>query len=132
MFLPVNQKTIPPLDAGGVAGGEKYLCNGIFYKLVLGSALYSSYELAAKVAAHELNGLNAYQYIHSSDLTTGLMSVIDIYGYRIIAVPKLPINNSTLVYGSADAAKTVKLSNQRVNALMRNVAEKLNIKGHAV
>ena len=34
------------------------------------------------------------------------MCLIDFKGFRLIASSKLPINNSTLVYGSADGGRT--------------------------
>ncbi len=33
--LSASEKTIKPLDIGGVAGGEKYLTNNIFFKVFL-------------------------------------------------------------------------------------------------
>lgn len=30
-YLPVEQKTIKPLDIGGIAGGEKFIVQGILY-----------------------------------------------------------------------------------------------------
>lgn len=32
-YLPVKDKTIHPLDIGGVAGGDKYICRGILFKV---------------------------------------------------------------------------------------------------
>ncbi len=34
MHLPPAFKTVPPIDAGGIAGGEKYAVGNIFFKLV--------------------------------------------------------------------------------------------------
>lgn len=33
LHLPVEQKTIKPVDAGGIAGGVKFLVNDIFFKV---------------------------------------------------------------------------------------------------
>jgi len=33
--LPVDQKTYPPIQIGGVAGGQKYLVDNIFFKLCI-------------------------------------------------------------------------------------------------
>jgi hypothetical protein len=37
LYLPYTQKTIKPINAGGVMGGEKYMCQGIFFKFALDS-----------------------------------------------------------------------------------------------
>ena len=36
-FLPESQKTISSVDAGGIAGGSKYVCSQIFFKFALDS-----------------------------------------------------------------------------------------------
>ena len=41
------------------------------------------------------------------DLRLPLMALIDYRGFRIIAVSILPIDCDTLVYGSADAGKSI-------------------------
>jgi Clustered mitochondria len=54
--LPVGQRTHTPVNAGGVAGGTKYLVNGIFFKFAADSfGLYGgSHDFAQKAAGHEL------------------------------------------------------------------------------
>lgn len=32
--LPIDQKTFKPIEVGGIAGGEKFICHGIFFKFV--------------------------------------------------------------------------------------------------
>jgi Clustered mitochondria/Zinc finger, ZZ type/Translation initiation factor eIF3 subunit 135 len=130
--LPARLKTIKPLDVGGVAGGEKFLAGGVFFKLVRHSDLYATYELAADVARHELNGLNAVSSALVSGLHTGLMVILDYAGHRLIASSMLPVDGSTLCYGSADAARTVRLSDSRLNVLMRILGQKLLLKPHIV
>lgn len=44
---------------------------------------------------------------------------------------KLPIKNSTLLYGSSDAGKTVKMD-AKVNTLVFDIATKLNLSPHQV
>lgn len=38
-FLPEAQKTIKSINAGGVAGGSKYIVSGIFFKFTLDTCL---------------------------------------------------------------------------------------------
>lgn len=43
--------SIPPLDAGGIAGGVKFLVNDIFFKVASDEhGLYGSYQYAQKAA----------------------------------------------------------------------------------
>lgn len=62
MFLPPNTiRTIPPIDAGGLAGGLKYLKDGIFFKFAVDNlGIYSGDHNAMKAAGHELKGLAAF------------------------------------------------------------------------
>jgi hypothetical protein len=71
-----------------MAGGEKYSCQGLFFKLVRdNSSIYDSYELASKVAAHEIKGLSAYQTCGVSALTTTLMSGFALFHLRSLSFP---------------------------------------------
>ena len=48
--LPEEQKTIRSIDAGGVAGGQKFLVDGVFFKYALDNVgLYGGDEYAMKV-----------------------------------------------------------------------------------
>jgi hypothetical protein len=90
-----------------------------------------------KAAGHELKGLKAYYSIDKEiQLETGeslhfpFMALISYRGYRLIASPQLPINSTSLIYGSNDAGKTVHASDVNMNKLMKNAAERLCIKEH--
>ncbi len=50
----LTKKTVPPIDAGGIAGGEKYSFSGIFFKLVRENSIYENYDQASRAALHEL------------------------------------------------------------------------------
>jgi hypothetical protein len=52
-----------------------------------------------------------------------MMALIDYKGYRLVAISLLPINNSTLIYGTADAGRTVKSVDQTFNSLMQETAK---------
>ena len=57
-FESPERKTLPPLNVGGVAGGEKYLYKGIFLKFAIDvSGFYGGNEFSQKAASHELKGL---------------------------------------------------------------------------
>jgi hypothetical protein len=128
-------KTYPPVNVGGIAGGEKYLVNNIFFKFALDIYhLYGGTEFAMKAANMELLGLDAYldaqKVVHG--LRIPLMCLLDYKGYRLAATTVLPIDKDTLIYGSADGGKTVMMSNPVVNKAMEDAAKYLNIKPHRV
>ena len=61
-----------------------------------------------------------------------LMALIDYRGFRLIATSVVPIGKDTLVYGSADAAKTIHNDVPEFEEKMAHAAQALNIKHHAV
>lgn len=116
---------------GGVAGGEKYLIEGIFFKFAIDAfGVYGGDDFAMKAAGHELNGLKAYYGTHVEGLRYPFMTLISYRGYRLIATPFLPLSSSSLIYGSADAGVTVKHTDPVFNDYMAQAAVKLNIKAH--
>lgn len=48
----------------------------------------------------------------------------------VIAMSKLPIDNTTLVYGSNDAGQTLSYSNQEIIDKLKETAFRLNLKPH--
>lgn len=51
-FLPLHQKTIKPVDVGGIAGGQKYVYDGIFLKFAIDLfGVYGGDYAAAKAAS---------------------------------------------------------------------------------
>lgn len=63
--LPYALKTVKPADVGGVAGGQKYFCRGVFLKRVMDDmGIYGGLDGAMKAAGHELKGLRAF-LLHS-------------------------------------------------------------------
>jgi len=125
-----KDKTVKPLDSlGGLAGGRKYLVNGILFKLCgdpfletnrwLYGGVEPSYEYAAKSAGHEIKGVNAYlsafeasiirsNRMDKSKLRVPFQVMLDYAGFRMTAMPYLrlqrqfqrPDNGYTsLVYG---------------------------------
>jgi hypothetical protein len=135
LALPDAQKTIRPSDVGGVAGGTKYIAQRIMFKLAIDKDGFfggSNDYAAAKVAGHELKGLQAYMNAGVKELHYPLMALVDYRGFRLIAMSILPIDRGTIVYGSADAGTHVHSSNERVNRRMLSAARALNLKPHVV
>jgi hypothetical protein len=131
--LPNHLKTIPEVEIGGIAGGRKFICNNILFKLAVDSYnIYGGDEFAMKSAAHELKSLTSIIGIDNSNVRLPLMCVIDYLGYRLLAVSLLPINRDTLVYGSSDAGQHVIKSDRDITENMEQIAITLNLKSHRV
>eukprot|EP01087_Luapelamoeba_hula_P009869 TRINITY_DN2581_c1_g2_i1.p1 TRINITY_DN2581_c1_g2~~TRINITY_DN2581_c1_g2_i1.p1 ORF type:complete len:1535 (+),score=206.50 TRINITY_DN2581_c1_g2_i1:470-4606(+) len=137
LSLPLKNKTILPVQVGGVAGGDKYISHGILFKFSIDKGYYGGDEFAMKATAHEARGMTGYIYyslasVFPHTLSFPLFFVLDYKGYRLSACSLLPINNNTLVYGSADSGRTVHASDEAMNALMKKAARELNLKPHWV
>ena len=154
-YLPESEKTIKSvIDAGGVAGGSKYICSNIFFKFALDTDLteetrkkknltkeqlpstwmYGGSQpddyAAMKASKNDMTGLMSYYNAKIPGLYFPLMALIDYRGFRLIAMSILPISKSTIRYGSADAGKTIHKANKEINTKMQEAAEILNLKGH--
>jgi hypothetical protein len=136
---------IPIANVGGIAGGVKFIYQGILYKLAMdpevskGTFLYGGkypdYGWAAKAAAHELHGANAYletffKHGLQHKLTVPIMSIVDHLGLRIVAMPLLPLKDAELVYGTCDAGKTMHNSSDAFYEVMRAAAKELHLAEH--
>jgi len=144
--LPTHKKSILPLHVGGAAGGTKYLDDNILFKFADdpridgGQHLYGGsdpdFERAAKAAANDLKGSNSYFQC----LTLfGRLSVIvppevllDFNGFRLIAIPWLPLGSGKLVYGSADQGRTVYDDDPKIRAALKFAAHHLHLAAHRV
>ena len=124
--LPLSQRTITPIQAGGVAGGEKYLLHGLLFKFAIDPTcrIYADADLARASAGHELKGLDAvmeasgafdpqryYSRVGAAaaePIFFPLQCLVDYRGYRLIASSLLPIQNrKSLVYGCSDVASQI-------------------------
>lgn len=131
--LPDDEKTIKPIDIGGIAGGSKYMKRGIMFKFPQAEqyGLYSgSDEMMIKAASHEFKGLLCFIDGGVSEVHHPLMALIDYRGYRLVALTLLPINKGTMVYGSADGGKTILKKDEKVNNLIETICTNLNLKAH--
>jgi len=147
-YLPVETKSLKPNHFGGIAGGQKYMCQSILFKFAVdtdiirktASASTQSFwmyggeeksdRLAAKSAAHDLKGLTGFYNSNVEGLRYPLMTILDYRGFRLIALSLLPIEMKTIRYGSNTMGVTVLASDDDINVKMEAVAKALNLKGH--
>jgi len=87
--------------------------------------------LAAKSAGQELLSAN---YVGSYDplIKVPLMAIVDYWGRRLIATAFLPIDEISLVYGSADGGKKIVSKGLKVNKRLADLGEFLNLQKHDV
>jgi len=137
---PVNHWVIKPLHGFGIAGGEKFVVGQVFCKFARDDkGIYGSDELAIKMAKNEIRNVNAVMQLGVHSLHSSLMACHRIKGHVVIITAKMPLSavgradhESSLVYGSSDAARTVKRSNAEMNGLVDRVAVQLGLAAHAV
>ena len=133
--LPYHEQTIrPPPDQKGRAGGIKFFHNGIFFKFAVDSfKIYGGDKFARKACGLELASMSA---LTPAGLMLGLSfpltCIIDYLGHRIIAQSILPINSSTLIYGSENRGKQILASDPKMNEIMKQIARMKFIKPHRV
>ncbi len=89
-------------------------------------------EAASKASGHDLKGSIHYYSTGIKGLHLPLMALIDYKGFRMTAQALLPLGKNSLVYGSADAGRTVHNSNERFNQIMNDAARALNLRSHGV
>lgn len=118
---------------GGRAGGEKFIRDGLFVKLARDSAnMYGGDAFAMKTAGLDrLHQALVFSANHKMVRVAPTVQV-DVAGLRMLVMPVLPINDATLVYGSADAARTVHTDDAQVNNAAGELGRALNLMEHAV
>jgi len=128
----LKEKTIEPSSSlGGAAGGEKFMVNNLLFKFAVDSEkLYGDDASAAKVAGQELKGLMAYYKCVVPSLRVPLMALVDFLGFRLIAMSVLPIDNQSIVYGTADGGRSFHTSNRSFRRIMRSASRMLNLREH--
>eukprot|EP01117_Protostelium_nocturnum_P008758 TRINITY_DN313_c0_g1_i1.p1 TRINITY_DN313_c0_g1~~TRINITY_DN313_c0_g1_i1.p1 ORF type:complete len:1033 (-),score=371.42 TRINITY_DN313_c0_g1_i1:85-3183(-) len=139
--LPPERKTIKPIDIGGIAGGLKYRVQNIMFKFAFDSKIDENlwmyggksgpnYSAAFRAAKNEMKGLEAHSSCYVEGLCYPMMAVVDYKGFRMLAMPVLPIGKDTIRYGSDDAGVTVHASDPILNGKMRLAGKRLNLRGH--
>lgn len=133
LHLSSAEKTIRPFAAGGIAGGVKYVCNNVFFKLQVDtSGLYGGAQFAAKAAGHELKGAVAVLRARIPNLHVPLHAVIDFCGVRCLAQTLLPGDSGgRLAYGSEDGGITAECDDSLAE-LMTPLGASLNLRPHPV
>ena len=154
--MPDNLKTIRPNKKfGGVAGGEKYVHQGILYKLTADAPigdkfLYGgaqpSYAYAAKASSHAIRCGQLYhealQHFFGSPSCTQDQKkrihhlavcqevLLEYQGRRLSAQPLLDLDDE-IVYGSGDGGRTV-FADKDVHQALVYVAKTLHLAEHIV
>ena len=82
------------------------------------------------MAKHELKGLMIYFSLGVTRINLPLMSLVDYRGFRLVAMCLLPVDRSTLIYGTADGGRTIENKNETFSDIMKQTAESLNLKAH--
>ncbi|PRP80494.1 hypothetical protein PROFUN_11716 [Planoprotostelium fungivorum] len=139
IYLPDYLKTYQACDIGGVAGGQKYIVQNILFKFAGDTLLMEDppvwmygtdgpdHKSASRTSKNEMKGLEAMCNTHVPGLYYPMMISM---GFRVLAMPVLPINKSTILYGSNDAGVTVHRDNETLNLLMQTAANRIHISGH--
>ena len=155
--LPPSARTIPTWNAGGIAGGDKYKIRGIVFKLVTDPGipadnpqlyLYGgerpNYEYASKSAGHEIRSAMqyyrlAYDELHLEEtpsddvLRVPMQLMVDYRGFRLLAMPLLPIQGSeSLIYGCDAHARVMRCgeSQPRARTALASAAKVLYLAEH--
>ena len=144
-FWPEEKKTIKPRRMGGIAGGEKFVHNGILYKIALGDKTHDPHrmyngsdEFAAKAAGHEFRGAASVFRVQNSagypaelrQVHVPLVCLVDCRGMRCVASCMLPLQK--LQYGSKDAMVTAHADNPSLNASIAEIAARLGLAQHTL
>ena len=110
-FLPNEGKTVKSESFGGQLGGPKFCVSGVLFKFAIpdGKLIITS-AAANKVAGHELRCCAALSQASVAGLHVPLMCLVDFAGYRLVATCVLPISHNTLVVGTSDGGKKIKLT----------------------
>jgi len=159
LHKPWNKKTLFPhsrrsVDGRGSAGGrgrdsEKYhyfYRNIHFRVLVDDDGIFDgSDELAAKAGGHEIRGSKEYLKIGQEKVTIPLQALIDVHGFRVLAVSELPIMitkydlegnikgiTSNQVLGIVKVQKIVLNKDKSLDLKMKAFSNKLNLRRHFV
>ena len=92
--------------------------------------------LAAKGASNELRASNVYFRVFFKlgvGVSVPVQVVLDGFGYRLVAMPLfMDLKGGKLIYGSADAGRTVHASDPEFNGFMERAAKELHLAGHEV
>ena len=128
----LKKKTIRPRTIGGIVGGEKYIVHNILFKFAFDNdKVFGGNDAAAtKVSEQELKGLMTFFSLDLLDLYFPMMALVRYRGFTLIAMTLLPVDRSTLVYGTHDGGVTVHNSEPKFSQVMKIAGQKLNLRPH--
>jgi Clustered mitochondria len=141
-------RKFPPANVGGVAGGTKFVARNILFKFATnmycganeeaGTAsekaecwLYPSIGCAMKAMNAELRGAMALMGLRVRSLHFPLIALCDIAGFRVMCSSLLPIDASTLRFGSSDGGQTFHRHDAEIEEGLSKCAEVLNLRPHS-
>lgn len=142
-WLPDTLKSVKPVSLGGVAGGSKYLMGGILFKfsqdveLSPGVYLYGGTKMdevaAQKAAGHELKSTHVIMKAAYPEIRVPLMTVVDFRGSRLTCQSVLPIDHTTLIYGSANYGRTIfGAEHSRLGPIVEKLSLQLGLARHSI
>lgn len=71
---------------------------------------------------------NSNVSLNSDSTDFPLMALVNYRGWRLVASSVLPIDETTIAYGSADSRRTVHADDPVLNEIMRQAAQHLKLK----
>jgi hypothetical protein len=144
-YKPQIDRVFHPKDVGGVAGGVKYIVDGLFFKFADPSdgPYGGSFENANKAVGHELKGaiaiFHAAQAVigDGNELHSSLLAVVHHLGFCVLVMPELELGKDTLKVGSDDQTRTLPHGTegaveQSLNEQMNQVARQLGLAVHEI
>ena len=131
--LPLEKKTIVPINLGGTAGGDKFFKEQFFFKFVSPSQIkmYGGVHEAAKSFGHELKSMQALLSCNIPTIHFPLMMICEYRGHKVMVVSKLPISSETLVWGSADGGRTIRTAKE-MSSNVEKIGNQLRLAKHKV
>ncbi len=84
---------------------------------------------ACKVSDQELKGLMSF-FSLDLDLSFPMMTLVRYRGFTVVAMSLLPVDRTTLVYGSNDGGKNVLNSHEKFSRIMIKAGNFLNLRSH--
>ncbi|GAB5367692.1 hypothetical protein AAMO2058_001252700 [Amorphochlora amoebiformis] len=131
---PPLRRSPMPCNLGGLAGGDKYLINGMLLKFAIDShGIFGSDEDAAKVAWNEtrMNHLVAGEDLER--LHVPVTFTFRLNGFTIVATALAPIQgDDSLIYGTPDAGKTIRNTDPLFESLVSDLANTFHLAKHPV
>lgn len=138
----VVDKSVLPINPMDPKSSYVYIQNNIFFSFAVDNydgSKFTTYldEYAHANANNDLKGVIAFNEADVNGVHTLATAIIDYKGHRVLAQSIIPgilygEQGSSHVYGSLDDGETFISSDEKYFALMKESAEKLHMKQHAI